>query len=184
MTSSSDNAAAIIRSYSQLSSSTIIHINRYYNTIGASDTANLMLGFILLSVILQLIVVTCVHYKNKRRTLIEIAGTLTFTKPAFNKWRVLTNAKMEGHEMAPPVSEMMMFKACEVFAESIPVTVLQVHSLLKSKELDVIVLLALLTSAVFVSEAVTYMTFMKDINIHSRSVSERHQIKTRLERTN
>jgi len=98
----------------------------------------------------------------------EIVGTVTFTKPTFNKWRVLINTEMEGHALVPPVSEMMFFKLTEVFAESIPVTVLQVNTVLTSDKPDAIVLLAMLSSAVFVSEAVTYMTFIKDISAESR----------------
>jgi len=81
---------------------------------------------------------------------------------------VLTNAKIEGHELISPVSEMMYFKGCEVFAESIPVTVLQVNAVLTSDKLDVVVLLAMLSSTTFVSEAVSYMTFTKDIDAESR----------------
>ena len=62
----------------------------------------------------------------------------------------------------------MAFKLCEVFSESIPVSVVQVHTILTSKEFDMIIISALFTSAAFVSEAVTYMTFVKDINEESR----------------
>jgi len=145
-----------------------IYTMNYYNSIGEEETARLMLVFVLLSLVLQMIIVAAVHHKNKRRLLVELAGMLTFTKPAFNKWRVLTNAKIEGHEIMPSVTEMAMFKAAEVFAERIPVTVLQVNKALTSDKLDVIVLLALLSSAAFVSEAVSYMTFMMDIGEESR----------------
>ena len=64
--------------------------------------------------------VVAVHRKNKIRMLEEIIGTLSFTKPAFNKYRVLTNAKREGHAIVSPVTEMVTFKICELFAESIP----------------------------------------------------------------
>jgi len=43
-----------------------------------------------------------------------------------------------------------------------------VSTVLTSEKLDVIVLLALLCSVAFVSEAVTYMTYIKDINEESR----------------
>ena len=124
--------------------------------------------FVLLSLVLQLILVVAIHHKNKRRLLVEIVGTLAFTMPALNKWRVLTNTKMEGHEIMPPVSEMMMFKGVEVFAESIPVMVLQVGKVLTSEKLNIVILLAMMSSIVFVSEAVGYLTFMKDINAESR----------------
>jgi len=66
------------------------------------------------------------------------------------------------------VSEMMMFKMCEVFSESIPMSVIQVSNVLESEELDLIVLGALFTSVVFVAESVSYMTYMKDISEDSR----------------
>tara|TARA_B110000971_G_C19840053_1_gene422097 strand:- start:55 stop:270 length:216 start_codon:yes stop_codon:yes gene_type:complete len=43
-----------------------------------------------------------------------------FFKPlmlTFNKFRVLTNAKMEGHAIMPLVSEMMVFKLAEYIGE-------------------------------------------------------------------
>ena len=55
-----------------------------------------MLVFVILSLVIQMMLVVAVHHKNKRRILIELAKTVNFTKPAFNKWRVLINAKMEG----------------------------------------------------------------------------------------
>jgi len=117
---------------------------------------------------LQLFLVAAIHHKNKRKMLIEMLGTVTFTKPAFNKFRVLTNAKVESHAIMPPVSEMMAFKMCEVFSESIPMSVIQVSNVLESAELDWIVVGALLTSVVFVAEAVSYMTYVKDISEDSR----------------
>jgi len=108
-----------------------------------------MLGFLVLSLLLQLGLVAAIYHNKKRRMLIELLGTVTFIKPAFNKWRVLTNAKIEGHEIMSPVSEMMYFKMAEVFAESIPVTVLQVNSILTSDEFDIIVVMAMITSIVF-----------------------------------
>ena len=129
----------------------------------------MMLGFTVMSLALQCVVVVCVHYKNKRRLWYELMGTVTFTKPAFNKFRVLTNAKEEGHELLSPVSEMMMFKGVEVFAECIPVSVLQVYTILSTEErIDAVVVSALLISATFVAEAVTYMSFVKDIAEESR----------------
>ena len=117
---------------------------------------------------LQLAMVAAVHHKNLRIMLIEMFGTVTFTKPAFNKFRVLTNAKMKGHAIMPPVTEMMMFKLAEVFSESIPMSVIQVSNVLESEELDLMVMGALFTSVVFVAEAVSYMTYVKDISEDSR----------------
>ena len=91
-----------------------------YRSKGLDDVAEMMLVFVLLSLGLQLVVVAAIHHKNKRRMIVEIVGTLSFTKAGFNKYRVLTDAKIDGHELVPPVSEMVLFKICEVVAESIP----------------------------------------------------------------
>ena len=139
-----------------------------YKSKNLDDVANMMIFFVLLSLGLQLGVVIGVHHKSKRRLLVEIVGTLTFTKPAFNKYRVLTNAKIEGHEIVPPLAEMMTFKICEVFAESIPLTVLQVNTILMSEKPEPLLLLGLLSSAAFVSEGITYLAYMKDISERSR----------------
>ena len=91
-----------------------------YRSRGQDEVAEMMLVFLLLSLGLQLVVVVAIHHKNKRRMIVEIVGTLTFTKAGFNKYRVLTDAKTDGHEVVPPVTEMVVFKIAEVFAESIP----------------------------------------------------------------
>lgn len=73
---------------------TDVYTVAYFNITGKTEVARLMLTFLLLSLAMQLIAVYCVHYKSKRQILIEMLGTLTFAKPAFNKFRVLTNAKV------------------------------------------------------------------------------------------
>ena len=153
---------------SMLDVATDIYTIVIYRGLGKHDTADLMILFVILSLALQLVMVVAVHHRNKRKMLIEMFGTVTFTKPAFNKFRVLTNAKMKGHAIMPPVSEMMMFKMCEVFSESIPMSVIQVSNVLESEELDLMVMGALFTSVVFVAEAVSYMTYVKDISEDSR----------------
>ena len=147
---------------------TDIYTISIYRGLGKHETADLMTLLVLLSLALQLLLVAAIHHKNLRIMLIEMLGTVTFTKPAFNKFRVLTNVKMGSHAMLSPVSEMMMFKMAEVFSESIPMSVIQVVNVLESEEIDWIVVGALLTSVVFVAEATSYMTYMKDISEESR----------------
>ena len=74
--------------------------------------------------------VVVVHHRSKWRMLVEICGTLTFTKQGILFWRTFTNARPLGHELLPPVSEMMMFQGIEVFAECIPMAVIQVQNIL------------------------------------------------------
>ena len=153
---------------SMIDVATDVYTISIYRSRGFHETADLMTLLVLLSLALQLAMVAAVHHRNLRIMLIEMFGTVTFTKPAFNKFRVLTNAKVESHAIMPPVSEMMMFKMCEVFSESIPMSVIQVVNVLEIEELDLLVVGALLTSVVFVAEAVSYMTYMKDISEVSR----------------
>ena len=63
---------------------------------------------------------------------------------------------------------MTMFQLCEIFAECIPMTVIQVNNILNSKEVNILLVGALSTSAMFVAEAVSYMTYMMDISEDNR----------------
>jgi len=76
--------------------------------------------------------------------------------------------KKTDHEYMPPVSEMMMFQMCEVFAECIPMAVIQMTNVLEMVEKDYVLVVALGISAAFVAEAVSYMTYLKDIDDESR----------------
>jgi len=140
----------------------------YYRNVDLVEEANLITFFVSLSLGLQLMLVYVIHRHDSSALAREVLGTLTFTKPALNKWRVLTNAKVTGREMLNYVTEMMAFKLTEVFAESIPVTVLQVSTILTAQSINNIVLLAMLASVAFVAEGVTYLTFMKDISLEGR----------------
>jgi len=153
---------------SMLDVATDIYTINIYRGFGKHETADLMTTLVMMSLALQLLLVAAIHHRNKRKMLIEMLGTVTFTKPAFNKFRVLTNAKVASHAIMPPVSEMMMFKMAEVFSESIPMSVIQVGNVLESEEIDWIVVGALLISVMFVAEAVSYMTYVKDISEGSR----------------
>jgi len=73
---------------------------------GNSHDAKLMIFLLILSTILQLATVAAVHFKNKKQMVHEMFLTLTYLKPAKNFFRVLTDAKMEGHEIASPMNEV------------------------------------------------------------------------------
>jgi len=133
----------------------------YYRSIGLVAEADAMLTFLVGSLFLQVSVVLLLHHKNKRRMLIELAGTLTLTKMGMNWWNVLTNKKMEGHEIVPAVSEMFMFMVAEIFAECIPMTILQVNTFLLSEETDAGVVLSLIISLFFVADSISYLSYRK-----------------------
>jgi len=132
------------------------------------DAAILMTVFVALSFLLQILLVVAIHRKNKRQMLVELLQTFTFTKQGFNFWRTYTNAKMRGYELVPPVTEMMLFQSVEVFAECIPMAVIQVMNILNMANFNIVVVGALFCSTAFVSEAVSYMTYIKDISEESR----------------
>ena len=142
-------------------------INYYWNN-GKRSEAELMLVFICLTISLQLIIAWGVHKKNKKRMLQEMLYTLTFTKPFFNKFRVLTNSSMDGHESMPPITEMMTHQCAEIFAESIPCTVIQVIAILENDEFDSILICSLLISAMVTSFHASRITYIKDINPEDR----------------
>ena len=91
-------------------------------------------------------------------------GTVTLTKQGLSYWRCLTNVKMKNHEYMSPVTEMMFFQNCEVFAECIPMAVIQMTNVLEMAVKDYVLVVALGISVAFVAEAVSYMTYLKDID--------------------
>jgi len=60
----------------------------------------------------------------------------------------------------------------EVFAESIPMTVVQLKTLMVGKEFDWVLMVAILVSVTFVAEATTYITYVKDIGVLSRATGK------------
>ena len=140
----------------------------YYRSIGEYDIAEMMLAFVLLSLGLQLTLVVAIHHRSKMEMLTSMFGTLAHIKPGLCFWRVLTNARSKDHATVPPVSEMAMSMISEVFAESIPMTVLQVYKILKSETIDPIVLTALFASVAITASTVSYLTYTKDIDDESR----------------
>jgi len=104
-----------------------IYTIAYFYRKDLTETAQLMTALVVLSLFLQLLVVFVTHHRDKRIMMNEMIGTVTFTKPAFNKFRVLTNAKPFKHTILPQVSEMMIYKIAEMISESIPMTVIQVR---------------------------------------------------------
>jgi len=162
-----------------------------YRSRGLFETADLMTTFVALSIGLQILFVgewrapsgattttnpslsplcckVAIHHQDKKRALIELLGTVTFTKQGLSYWRCLTNVKMTNDDIMPPVSEMMMFQMCEVFAECIPMAVIQITNVLEMARKDYVLVAALGISVAFVAEAVSYMTYLKDIDEESR----------------
>ena len=153
---------------SMLDVATDIYTIIFYHSLGKHSSADLMTMYVVLSLALQLIITNIIHSRNKKQMLVELFATVTYTKSGINYWRLYTNAKQYGHEMVPPVTELMMFHVCEVFAESIPMGVIQLQNLLALKEANWIVVGALISSTCFVSYCVSFMTYMKDIDEDSR----------------
>ena len=126
-----------------------------------------MITLLSLSLALQLIFVVKIHQKNKKRLIKELIATVTFTKNGTNWWRVLTNKK-DAEGGISSVSEMMVFLQSEIFAQSIPMAVLQVNAVLESSRIEPAVLISLAISLYFAAENVSYLTYIKDIDEISR----------------
>ena len=150
--------------------SDIYTIAYYRNNLGDYRVAEMMTAFVSLSLVLQMAIAVMIHHKDKRMMLKEMFGVLTCTKTGLHFWKVLTNAKVEGHEMVPVVSEMMMSMLSEVLAESIPMAVVQVYEILQADKdvLDPIIIVALFASLAIAADTVSYLTYAKDIDHESR----------------
>ena len=129
----------------------------------------LMLFFVVTTVILQVALVCFIHSRDFTTMWREVVTSLTFTKPAFNKFRFLTDKVMRGHERMDNLEEMMFFKITEVFCESIPCTVIHISSIMATDYSPrTLQYVTLLSSVCFVSECVAYMTYMKDTSPEAR----------------
>ena len=110
--------------------SDIFTIFLYYNRSASqaqrqgdlSTYANAIIFFVVLTVFLQIFFVYIVHRKDGKTLRHEIFKCITFTKPAYNIFRVRTKAKPKGHELMNPVSELAWYRSFELFSESIPCT--------------------------------------------------------------
>lgn len=151
-----------------------VYVYFYYTSNGKETEAILMMAFVSLGISLQLIFCIAVHHRNKRRMFSELLHLLTFTKHALNFWSVLTNSEPSGHELIPAVTEMMGLYACEMFAESIPSSVLQVRSLLDTEKnnFDPFILFSLGASVFLTSYGIAYMSFMMDSDKRNRKLGE------------
>jgi len=90
---------------------TILH----YLKLELDDIALTMTGLVATSLFFQLLAVWAIHGKVLSVLLVEWIWTITFIKPAFNKFRVLTNAPQQSDTLVSPVSEMMLYKMIETF---------------------------------------------------------------------
>jgi len=140
----------------------------HYKNLGSHEVGNILAVFVSLSLFLQLMLVVLTHHKSGQNLAKEIFLSLTYTKNGVNWWRVMTDRKQDGHNLLTPVYEMMLYMVIEVAAESIPITVLQVYMILDSDTTDLVVVFATIISAAFVSETVSYLTYVKDVDEETR----------------
>ena len=82
----------------------------YYNSLGLTETANLMTVFVCMSMVLQITLVIFIHHRHRKRMMLELLATLTFMKQGINFWRTYTADKMKGHEMVNPVFGETFYK--------------------------------------------------------------------------
>jgi len=136
------------------------------------EIGTLLLAFLLTSLFLQLMLVILVHHGNWKKMWEQLFFTITFAKPGVNWYNVLTSKESEGHELLDPVHEMMFFQLAEVFGEAIPCSVLQISGLIRSDELDALLIVSVLVSALVTADAVSYMTYFADVNLDNRRIHQ------------
>lgn len=64
--------------------------------------------------------------------------------------------------------ELISLKLCEVFAESIPCTMIQVIAVLRDANSDMMLVVSVVVSAMFTAESVVWMTYIVDLKADQR----------------
>jgi len=89
------------------------------------------IAFIAASLLIQLIIVLCQNKKRGWRVLAyEAMIVLLMVKPAVDARRVAGGEDKEEHSLLEPQTELSFTKCAELFAESIPSSVLQTYAIL------------------------------------------------------
>jgi hypothetical protein len=87
-----------------------------------------LLGMIAACLALQVILVIVQNMKNKKKLVREVLIVFSCLKPALDASRVIRGAEQSMDTIMDPKTELVFTRASELFAESIPGTLLQVHS--------------------------------------------------------
>eukprot|EP00519_Triparma_laevis_P011501 CAMPEP_0182508184 /NCGR_PEP_ID=MMETSP1321-20130603/24535_1 /TAXON_ID=91990 /ORGANISM="Bolidomonas sp., Strain RCC1657" /LENGTH=665 /DNA_ID=CAMNT_0024714221 /DNA_START=50 /DNA_END=2047 /DNA_ORIENTATION=- len=88
-------------------------------------------GFIMLSLFLQVLFVVLQNRKQPKGKIIkECLYVMSLTKPGVDAYRVAINAEDVPGSICSPRSEMMYFKGVELFAEAIPGSLVQSYAFL------------------------------------------------------
>jgi hypothetical protein len=86
-------------------------------------------------------------------------------------FRILTKQEREGHETVDLLTEAGCFKGCELFAESIPGTVVQIFALLTTRgHIGWTKMFSLIVSIVVVAMTVSSIDTRKDSDVQNRSL--------------
>jgi hypothetical protein len=102
---------------------TDIYMIYFYYSTGKNWYGAATISCLLLSLFLQCFFVLIAYKSNRKAMLRELFYTVTFVKAGNAQLQVLKGEKNQDCSFDPE-HELMIFKGCEIFAESIPGTVL------------------------------------------------------------
>jgi hypothetical protein len=116
------------------------YVVRLYFSLGQTSAAYSLLAMVGLNMLWQGSIVymqTNGLKRDKWRTrLIELLAVVTFTKPGLDAYRVAGGAEAAPGAALSPLTEMSLTKAGELIFEAIPGLVLQLISLMKTKDVS------------------------------------------------
>jgi len=95
-----------------------------------------LLGMIVASIVIQLLLVFVQNRKKPWVMANEMLIVLTATKPAMDCYRCCAGQEMQEHHSIDAKTELVTTKMIEMFAESIPGSLLQLYVLLKVKNVS------------------------------------------------
>ena len=111
----------------------------YFRT-GRTGVAYALLAMVGTNMLMQLMIT---HVQTRgikkgraRKVALEVAATLTCTKPGLDAWKVASGAEQQPGAVFTPLVEMVAGKAAEVAAEGVPGLVLQLFAVLTSPAED------------------------------------------------
>jgi len=142
-------------------------ITSYYAE-GNNSGATALLAMILTSTAFQMIVVIGQNRKKSRWIMFrEVMFVLTFVKPGVDAYRVATGYVDEDATVNPLV-EMALSKGCELAAESIPGSLLQVYMYINSPDKLPVFLLSILISTLTTGFASALISYDMDVSVTNR----------------
>ena len=101
--------------------------------------------------IMSLMIILQNMKRGLQKVLIEVLSIPLGLKPAFDAYRVASNAKRQEGQLFDPLAEMIHMKGAEIFAEAIPGVIIQLSAIVASTTEST-------SRAAFVSVAISALT--------------------------